>query len=354
MVLISGMNLLLHGVEQPDLRQEDSLAAGRQGETGQYSLVLTNPPWAGSNDLESTSGDLTSVVRTKKTELLFLAAVMRLLAPTGRAAVIVPEGVLFGSTSAHVEIRRLLVEKHRLDGVVKLPTGTFRPYSGISTAILIFAKTQGGGGADHVWFYEVTADGWSLDDRRTPLLGEDRLGANPSKALTEGDHKANNLPDLLARWSNRTGSERKRDRTEQSFSVSREEIASQGYNLSLQRYRERHEQQQLARHKAKRLGELASIFPGWVPAADIDKATERADAPTTTRVLHPSLLGPSLPSVKELPVRRSGQEPKRRLRPGDIVGRDLASARHWTVLPDEYDGVQAGHGIIVRVIQPAT
>jgi type I restriction enzyme M protein len=152
MVWIGDMNLLLHGVEKPDMRQRDSLAADDGGDVGQYSLVLTNPPFAGTRDLEQTSGELVRVVSTRKIELLFLAAVLRLLKAGGRAAVIVPEGVLFGSTRAHIEMRRRLVEEHKLEGVVRLPTATFRPYAGISTAILIFTKTNAGG-TDHVWFY---------------------------------------------------------------------------------------------------------------------------------------------------------------------------------------------------------
>jgi type I restriction enzyme M protein len=151
--------------------------------------------------------------------------------------VIVPDGVLFGSSKAHKELRRTLVEDHKLDGVVKLPTGVFRPYAGVSTAILLFTKT-GVGGTDHVWFYEMTADGWSLDDKRTPLLAEDKLGPRPAAALSEDERAKNNLPDALARWQSRDGSERSRTRTEQSFCVSTADIVAQGYDLSLNRYKE--------------------------------------------------------------------------------------------------------------------
>ncbi|MFY1577892.1 type I restriction-modification system subunit M [Verrucosispora sp. WMMD703] len=237
MLRIGSMNMLLHGVENAKIRYRDSLAESVSGEAEQYSLILANPPFAGSLDFESTSKDLQRVVKTKKTELLFLALFLRLLKTGGRAAVIVPEGVLFGSSKAHKELRRILVEDQKLDGVVKLPSGTFKPYSGVSTAILLFTKTDSGG-TDNVWFYEVTADGWSLDDKRTPLLPDDKLGPALKVALTADEHAKNNLPDALARWSRRDGDELKRARTEQSFCVPKSDIADQGYDLSLNRYKE--------------------------------------------------------------------------------------------------------------------
>ena len=237
MLRIGSMNMLLHGVESPDIRYRDSLAEGAAGETEKFSLILANPPFAGSLDYEATSKELQKVVKTKKTELLFLALFLRLLKPGGRAAVIVPDGVLFGSSKAHKEIRRLLVEDHKLDAVVKLPGGVFKPYAGVSTAILFFTRTDSGG-TDNVWFYEVTADGWSLDDKRTPLLPEDKLGALSSGPLSEAEHAKNNLPDVLTRWALRGTTEADRPRTAQSFLVSKEEIAAQGYDLSLNRYKE--------------------------------------------------------------------------------------------------------------------
>jgi type I restriction enzyme M protein len=237
MLRIGSMNMLLHGVENPDIRYRDSLAEDVDADEDAYTLVLANPPFAGSLDYESTSRDLLRVVKTKKTELLFVALFLRLLKPGGRAAVIVPDGVLFGSSKAHRELRRLLVEDHKLDGVVKLPGGVFKPYSGVSTAILLFTKTNSGG-TGTVWFYDVTADGWSLDDKRTPLLPEDRLGTRPAAALTDEEHAKNNLPDALARWRQREGDERQRARTAQSFCVPRDDIAEQGYDLSLNRYKE--------------------------------------------------------------------------------------------------------------------
>ncbi len=237
MLRIGSMNMLLHGVENPDIRYQDSLAQDHAGDEERYTLVLANPPFAGSLDYENTAKDLQQIVKTKKTELLFLALFMRLLKPGGRAAVIVPDGVLFGSSNAHKELRRILVEEQKLDAVISLPGGVFKPYAGVSTAILIFTKTNSGG-TDNVWFYDVDADGWSLDDKRSPLLPEEKLGTVPKVAITAEEHAKNNLPDILARWQKRDKTERKRARTEQSFCVSKADIVAQGYDLSVNRYRE--------------------------------------------------------------------------------------------------------------------
>jgi type I restriction enzyme M protein len=280
MLRIGSMNMLLHGVENPDIRYRDSLAQDHAGEEEKYTLVLANPPFAGSLDYENTAKDLLQIVKTKKTELLFLALFLRLLKPGGRAAVIVPDGVLFGSSTAHKQLRRMLVEDQKLDAVVKLPGGVFRPYAGVSTAILLFTKTNSGG-TDQVWFYEVAADGWSLDDKRTPLLPEDKLGPVPRAALSADEHAKNNLPDLLRRWRSLQSplspghrgeglgegvvalraknpkrkapssglsatfspdagekGEMTRPRTAQSFCVPKADIAAQGYDLSLNRYKE--------------------------------------------------------------------------------------------------------------------
>ncbi|WP_068481327.1 type I restriction-modification system subunit M [Pseudoclavibacter helvolus] len=218
MLRIGSMNMLLHGVEAPDIRYRDSLSEGASGETETYSLILANPPFAGSLDYEATSKDLQRVVKTKKTELLFLALFLKLLKPGGRAAVIVPDGVLFGSSKAHKDLRRMLVEDQKLDAIVKLPSGVFRPYAGVSTAIVFFTKTDSGG-TDEVWFYDVRADGFSLDDKRNPV-------------------EANDLPDLVARWGKRDADERERARTDQSFFVPKDEIVQQGYDLSINRYKE--------------------------------------------------------------------------------------------------------------------
>jgi len=237
MLRIGSMNMLLHGVESPDITYRDSLSQDHAGEEEKYTLVLANPPFAGSLDYEGTAKDLLAIVKTKKTELLFLALFLRLLKPGGRAAVIVPEGVLFGSSKAHKELRRLLVEDQKLDAVISLPSGVFKPYAGVSTAILVFTKTNSGG-TDSVWFYDVDADGWSLDDKRTPLLAEEKLGAIPKKSLSEDEHAKNNLPDVLTRWRECDGAERDRRRTAQSFCVPRADIAEEGYDLSLNRYKE--------------------------------------------------------------------------------------------------------------------
>jgi type I restriction enzyme M protein len=237
MLRIGNMNMVLHGVENPDIRYKDSLAQDHAGDEEKYSLILANPPFAGSLDYENTAKDLLSIVKTKKTELLFLALFLRLLKPGGRAAVIVPDGVLFGSSKAHKELRRTIVEDHKLDGVISLPAGAFKPYAGVSTAILVFTKTNSGG-THHIWFYDMAADGWSLDDKRQPLLDEDKLGEKPAQPLTDAEHAKNNLPDALARWKQRGGAERDRPRTAQSFCVPKADIAAQGYDLSINRYKE--------------------------------------------------------------------------------------------------------------------
>jgi type I restriction enzyme M protein len=216
MLRIASMNMLMHGIESPDIRYRDSLSEGVSEDAEKYTLILANPPFAGSLDYESTSKDLQRVVKTKKTELLFVALFLKLLKPGGRAAVVVPDGVLFGSSKAHKDVRQMLVEDQKLDGIVKLPSGVFKPYAGVSTAILLFTKTNSGG-TDYVWFYDVQADGFSLDDKRNPVQADD-------------------LPDVLARWALRDSTELARTRTEQSFCVPKADIVSQGYDLSLNRY----------------------------------------------------------------------------------------------------------------------
>ena len=258
MLRIGSMNMLLHGVENPDIRYRDSLAQEHGGEEEKYTLVLANPPFAGSLDYENTAKDLLQIVKTKKTELLFLALFLRLLKPGGRAAVIVPDGVLFGSSKAHKELRRILVEDQKLDAVVSLPGGAFKPYAGVSTAILLFTKTNSGG-TDFVWFYDVAAEGWSLDDKRTPLLSEDKLGAVPRTVFGADEHEKNNLPDVLVRWAERAGSERERPRTAQSFCVPKADIAAQGYDFSLNRYKEVVHEEVEHRPPKEVLAELAKL-----------------------------------------------------------------------------------------------
>ncbi|MCB9418640.1 MAG: SAM-dependent DNA methyltransferase [Ardenticatenaceae bacterium] len=221
MLRIAAMNMMLHGIEQPNIQNRDSLAQDHSDTAEAYSLILANPPFAGSLDYDAVAKDLLNVVKTKKTELLFLALFLRLLKPGGRAAVIVPDGVLFGSSRAHKTLRKILVEEQKLDAVISMPSGVFKPYAGVSTAILFFTKTNSGG-TDQVWFYDMQADGFSLDDKRTPL---------------NGGHENNNIPDILARWQNRTA-EPGRKRTEQSFFVPKKEIAGNDYDLSINRYKE--------------------------------------------------------------------------------------------------------------------
>ena len=237
MLRIGSMNMLLHGVENPEVVYRDSLAQDHAGEEEKYTLVLANPPFAGSLDYENTAKDLQQIIKTKKTELLFLALFLRLLKPGGRAAVIVPDGVLFGSSNAHRTLRRILVEDQKLEGIVSLPPGVFKPYAGVSTAILLFSKTNSGG-TDQVWFYDCEADGWSLDDKRSALLAEEKLGPVPKTALRPEEHGKNNLPDILARWHQRSTSEPGRQRTAQSFCVPKSDIVGNDYDLSLNRYKE--------------------------------------------------------------------------------------------------------------------
>jgi type I restriction enzyme M protein len=218
MLRIGSMNMLLHGVENPDIRYRDSLAESEENDAEKYSLILANPPFAGSLDYESTAKDLQQIVKTKKTELLFAALFLRLLQTGGRAAVIVPDGVLFGSSNAHKTLRQTIVEDQKLDAIISLPSGVFKPYAGVSTAIVFFTKTNSGG-TDHVWFYDMAADGYSLDDKRTP---------QPDKT---------DIPDILKRWS-KLKAEKDRPRTAQSFLVPKAEIAANDYDLSLNRYKE--------------------------------------------------------------------------------------------------------------------
>jgi type I restriction enzyme M protein len=218
MLRIGSMNMLLHGVENPDIRYKDSLAQADSDDAEKYSLILANPPFAGSLDYESTAKDLLQIVKTKKTELLFGVLFLRLLQTGGRAAVIVPDGVVFGSSKAHKALRKILVEEQKLDAIISMPSGVFKPYAGVSTAILLFTKTNSGG-TDNVWFYDMQADGYSLDDKRTEQPGK------------------SDLPDILARWQKRAA-EKKRSRKDQSFLVPKAEIAENDYDLSINRYKE--------------------------------------------------------------------------------------------------------------------
>ena len=216
MIGIAAMNLMLHGVEQPDLYDKSSLDEDFSV-ADRYSLVLANPPFKGSLDSNTIAKSLSSVLKTKKTELLFLALILRILKVGGRCASIVPDGVLFGSDKAAKGIRQIIVDEHKLEAVISMPSGVFKPYAGVSTAILIFTKTNSGG-TDNVWFYDMRADGFTLNDKRTPI-------------------EENDIPDILARYSN-LEDEKSRIRIEQSFLVPVSEIREQGYDLSINKYKE--------------------------------------------------------------------------------------------------------------------
>jgi putative type I restriction-modification system, M subunit len=216
MLRIGAMNMMTHGINNPCIEYRDSLS-DQNTDKNKYSLILANPPFKGSLDAESVSGDLLKVCKTKKTELLFLALFLRILDVGGRCACIVPDGVLFGASTAHKAIRKEIVENQRLEAVVSMPSGVFKPYAGVSTAILVFTKT-GHGGTDNVWFYDMTADGFSLDDKRTPV-------------------NENDIPDIVERFHHRE-QETERKRTEKSFMVSKQEIVDNGYDLSINKYKE--------------------------------------------------------------------------------------------------------------------
>lgn len=216
MLRIGAMNMMLHGVDNPQIKYQDSLSQDNL-EREKYSLILANPPFKGSLDYDTTANDLLAAIKTKKTELLFLALFLRTLKPGGRAAVIVPDGVLFGSSKAHKDIRKDIVEKNKLAAVISMPSGVFKPYAGVSTAILIFTKTEIGG-TDNVWFYDMQADGYSLDDKRNPI-------------------KENDIPDIVERFKNRK-QETERKRTDQSFMVPVDELKENDYDLSINKYKE--------------------------------------------------------------------------------------------------------------------
>ena len=216
MLRIGAMNLMLHGVEEPDVAYRDSLSSSNN-DTERYTLCLANPPFAGSIDSEDTSKSLLAITNTKKTELLFVSLFIRMLQTGGRCASIVPDGVLFGNSNAHVALRRELVENHTLRAVISMPSGVFQPYSGVSTAILIFTKT-GAGGTDKVWFYDMQADGYSLDQKRTEV-------------------EENDIPDVVARFNN-LKAEEQRTRKDKSFLVPVDEIRNNDYVLSINKYKE--------------------------------------------------------------------------------------------------------------------
>ena len=216
MLRIGAMNMLTHGVDNPNIDYHDSLS-DQNADKDEYSLILANPPFKGSLDYDTVSNDLLKVCKTKKTELLFLTLFLRMLRVGGRCACIVPDGVLFGSSKAHKSIRKVLVEDNNLEAVISMPSGVFKPYAGVSTAILIFTKT-GNGGTDKVWFYDMTADGFSLDDKRTPV-------------------KENDIPDIIERFKH-LDKEIGRKKTEKSFMIDKKDIVDNDYDLSINRYKE--------------------------------------------------------------------------------------------------------------------
>lgn len=216
MLRIGAMNMMTHGIDNPFIEYRDSLS-DQNTDKSKYSLVLANPPFKGSLDAESVSGDLLKVCKTKKTELLFLTLFLRILKPYGRCACIVPDGVLFGSSKAHKDIRKEIIENQRLEAVISMPSGVFKPYAGVSTAILIFTKTEHGG-TDNVWFYDMTADGFSLDDKRTPVA-------------------ENDIPDIIERFKN-LDKEKDRKRIDKSFMVPKQDIVDNDYDLSINKYKE--------------------------------------------------------------------------------------------------------------------
>jgi type I restriction enzyme M protein len=231
MLRIAAMNLVMHGVTEPDIHYQDTLSQGfierfpKSARDG-FDLMLANPPFKGSLDEEDVDPEILRTVKTKKTELLFIALILRMLKVGGRAAVIVPDGVLFGSSKAHQQLRKTLIEDNQLEAIVSLPSGVFKPYAGVSTAVMIFTK---GGQTDRVWFYDLQADGFSLDDKRTPLKGQG----------------SDDLPDLVAQWREYStmaaagkSVEHWSDKTPKAFLVEKADIAGSKYDLSINRYRE--------------------------------------------------------------------------------------------------------------------
>ena len=219
MLRISAMNLMQYGIENPNIEYKNAIGEENE-DKNKFTLVLANPPFKGSVELETIAKDLLALTnKSKKTELLFLALFLKILKTGGRTASIVPDGVLFGSSNQHKAIRKEIIENHKLEAIISMPSGVFKPYAGVSTAIMIFTKT-GQGGTDKVWFYDMTADGFSLDDQRQPV-------------------KENDIPDVIARYHNRNSEEeQQRKRTEKSFFVPKEEIVENDYDLSINKYKE--------------------------------------------------------------------------------------------------------------------
>ena len=237
MLRIGAMNMLTHGIANPHIEYKDSLS-DQNSDNGKYTKILANPPFKGSLDYDIVSTDLIKVAKTKKTELLFLALFLRMLQNGGRCASIVPDGVLFGSSKAHKDIRKEIVENHRLEAIISMPSGVFKPYAGVSTAVIIFTKT-GAGGTDNVWFYDMKSDGYSLDDKRTELADSD-------------------IPDIIARFKN-IANEKSRERTEQSFLVPKDEIVGNDYDLSINKYKQTVYDEEIYPHPKEILTEINAL-----------------------------------------------------------------------------------------------
>ena len=216
MLRIGAMNMMLHQVENPQISYQDSLSEDNP-DREKFSLILANPPFTGSLDYDIVASDILASIKTKKTELLFVDLIIKMLKIGGRAAIIVPDGVLFGSSRAHKSLRQAIVEENRLEAVISMPSGVFKPYAGVSTAVLIFTKT-GIGGTDKVWFYDMENDGYSLNDNRNPI-------------------DTNDIPDIIERFHN-LEKESDRARTEKSFMVPKVEIVEKDYDLSINKYKE--------------------------------------------------------------------------------------------------------------------
>jgi type I restriction enzyme M protein len=234
MLRIGAMNLQLHGIDNPQLIGRDALSESNKEVRDQFDLVLANPPFKGSLDYDGVESSLLKTVKTKKTELLFLSLILRMMKIGGRCAVIIPDGVLFGSSNAHKQLRQTIVEGHKLDAVISMPSGVFKPYAGVSTAILIFTKTNSGG-TDNVWFYDMQADGYSLDDKRAEL----------AEKLVDGKNINNDIADIIKRYNSLSSEnptekslEKSRSRTDKSFLVPFDEIKNNDWDLSINRYKE--------------------------------------------------------------------------------------------------------------------
>jgi len=237
MLRIGAMNMMTHGIGNPQIIYKDSLS-DQNSDNGKYTKILANPPFKGSLDYDIVATDLLKVSKTKKTELLFLTLFLRMLRTGGQCASIVPDGVLFGSSKAHVAIREEIVENHRLEAIISMPSGVFKPYAGVSTAIIIFTKT-GAGGTDNVWFYDMQSDGYSLDDKRTALDSSD-------------------VPDIIARFKN-LSDEARRERTEQSFLVPKDEIVNNGYDLSINKYKRSTYVEEVYPHPKEILADITAL-----------------------------------------------------------------------------------------------